>query len=705
MLQSDHVLRRALQERAFAGLTTREEVQSAFYETFIDYGHSGLCLCAGDERHLIDLAFQSNNSALWIQLAPGHDYYGNGTPKGPNELRSYCREQALEKPALMREWIRMNRIKREAWERGRIPRFRFEARRRRQERRATEADIAYFHTNRYAVERGECVRWTQNVAMAYLLQPDEITDVTHGLFDPEVVLRRSLQTLSDRCPSIEEVGKGCKRAWVQIFLAGAVAEFRETGTLETVPPEILRVILTDTGGYNTFAEDEEMAFVAEIRRRVLLTPNESEAFAREYLEPSLAASAQHPDLHLLNREPALNHLRAFLPLEWLHRFAELPVQALETLFDMAARFGDREALVALVREKCTSLDAGVLPHLLEEQRPFWFLRDFWFATEIDPSIWAYMARDPDFIFWLADRRDRGGEGDEVWPGLSAYKIERILMEYLTHWPVVPLPSSWGTGSPRGEIAYRYLRDLVWQIGRDDATVALPVVERLLAEEVTVASHNDLRSIRAELRRKAALTSSRPGPVEISASLDGGFPASVEQLRAVVMELFDELQKDIRAGDSGVIDQFYNRTKRLDEIGAMFRVSAWLKPRLHPFDIHDVVEHQLGARNRCDLTATRMVRGQARMLVIEGKGQWHRDLFSAAKSQLADRYSVHQHADEQGIFFVVWYGPEWPVAGLTRHKYRSASQLQTAIDERLPDELRGRLDIFVLDVSRSGAVST
>lgn len=705
VLQSDDALRRALQERAFAGLTTRGEIQNAFYETFMNHGHSGLHLCTGDARHLIDHAYQTDNSALWIQLAPAHDYFGNRGLKGPDDLRRHCREQAHKTPALMREWTRMNRLRRKEWEGSRIRRFRFDARRRRQERQVTEANIAYFHTNRSAVEHGENVRWTHQAARAYLIQPDLLPAVTHGLFDPEVVLRRSLQTLSHRCPSIGELGEGGKRAWVQIFVAGALAEFRGTGTLEAVAPEILRVILTETIGYNTFAEGEEDAFLGEIRRRVLLTPGESEAFAREYLEPTLAASAGHSDLHLLNREPALNHLRASLPLEWLHRFPELRVQSLETLFDMAAHFGDREALIALVRERCISLDEGMLPHRREEQRPFWFLRDFWFATEINPSVWAYMARNPDFIFWLADRRDRGGEGDEIWARLSAPKVERVLMAYLPHWPVVPLPSSWGTGSPRGETAYRYLHDLVWQIGRDDPNVALPVVERLLAEEITAPSHNDLRSIRADLRRKAALTPRRPGPAEIAASLDGGPPASVEQLRALMLELLEELQKDIRAGDSGVIDQFYSGTNRLDEVGAMFRVSAWLKPRLHPFDIHDVVEHQLGARNRCDLTATRMVRGQALMLVIEGKGQWHRDLLSAAASQLADRYSMHQHADEQGIYLVIWYGAECPVAGSENHGYASASELQAAICERLPNELRGRIDVFVLDVSRAGAVST
>lgn len=119
----------------------------------------------------------------------------------------------------------------------------------------------------------------------------------------------------------------------------------------------------------------------------------------------------------------------------------------------------------------------------------------------------------------------------------------------------------------------------------------------------------------------------------------------------------------------------------------------------------LTEHQLGSRNRCDLTATRMVRTQARMLVIEAKGQWHKDLFTAAKLQLADRYSMHQHADEQGIFLVLWYGPSCPVAGLATHTYKSASELQQEITSQLSEELRGRVDVVVLDVSRDAAIST
>lgn len=698
VLTRDDTLRRALHECALAGLTDRDEIFEVLFDVIEHYGHSGLRLCEGDNRHLVDLAFQNDNPALWGCFVHGHRYFGEASTRGPDEFRRYCREQALEKPVLMQEWARLNRARRESWREQRPRRYRFEARRQRRERRIEAANTAFFYENRDSIERGENVGWTHSVARAYLIQPDDLPKVTHGLFDPETTLRQSLTNLSNCCPTIGEVGAGDAEGWVQIFLAGALAEYRAVGTLEAVAPEVLLAILPDTGRYTTYAEGEHEAFHAEVQQRVQLSPDESEAYARAYLEPSLEAVSGFCDLHILHREPVLNHLKATLPLEWLRRFPELPIQTLESLFDMAASFGDRDALLALTRDRCVALDEGVLPHRLEEQCPFWFMRDFWFADDINPEVWAYVARNPDLVFWLERRRDRGRDGEGIWSALSAAKIERIQLAYRPHWPVVPLPSSWGTGSPRGETAYRYLRDSVWQIGRDEPNVALPVIERLLTQYIMAPSYNDLRSIRAELRRRSAMATTRPGPAEVASFIDAGLPASVEQTRTLVMELFQELQRDVLAGHTGLRDQFYDGGVRLNEVRGMARVAAWLRPRLAPMDIHDVVEHQLEERNRCDLTATRMVNGAPRMLVIEGKGQWHRDLFGAAATQLADRYAMHPDADEQGIYLVLWYGRGEVVAGSSRHGFQSAEDLQAAIETQLPDDLRGRLDVYVLDVS-------
>lgn len=698
VLQGDDTLRRALHERAFAGLTDRDQIFNVLFDVIGHYAHSGLSLREGDDRHLVDLAFQNDNPALWGRFISGHRYFEEASTRGPDGFRSYCRKQAREKSAFMREWTWMNRARKEGWREQRSRRYRFQARRRRRKQRIEAANTAFFYENRASIERGENVGWTHSVARVYLIEPAKLPEVTNSLFDPENTLRQSLVSLSNRCPAIAEVGAGNARGWVQIFLAGALAEYRATGTLDAVAREVLLAILPETGGYNTYAEGEHEAFHAEVQRQVQLSPDESEAYARTYLEPLLEAANQICDLHILHREPVLNHLRATLPLEWLQRFPELPIQTLESLFDMAASFGDRDALLTVIRDRCVGLDEGVLPHRLEEQRQFWFMRDFWFAHDINLEVWAYMARNPDLVFWLEHRRDRGRDGEGIWSMLSAAKNERIQLAYRPHWPVVPLPSSWGTGSPRGETAYRYLRDSVWQIGRDTPNAALPVIERLLTQDIMAPSFNDLRSIRAELRRRSAMATTRPGPAEVASFIDAGLPASVEQTRSLVMELFQELQKDVLAGHSRLRDQFYDGGFRLNEVRGMARVAAWLRPRLAPMDIHDVVEHQLEERNRCDLTATRMVNGAPRMLVIEGKGQWHRDLFGAAATQLAERYAMHPDADEQGIYLVLWYGPEEVVAGSSRHEYRSAEDLRRTIEAQLPDDLRGRINVYVLDVA-------
>jgi hypothetical protein len=89
-----------------------------------------------------------------------------------------------------------------------------------------------------------------------------------------------------------------------------------------------------------------------------------------------------------------------------------------------------------------------------------------------------------------------------------------------------------------------------------------------------------------------------------------------------------------------------------------------------------------------------------MLVVEVKGQWHVELFYAASKQLYERYAQHPNAAQQGIFLVLWFGGSEKIAGRKNNAIKSPSELKQAIMDRMSRELRGRIDIFVLDLSRS-----
>lgn len=82
-----------------------------------------------------------------------------------------------------------------------------------------------------------------------------------------------------------------------------------------------------------------------------------------------------------------------------------------------------------------------------------------------------------------------------------------------------------------------------------------------------------------------------------------------------------------------------------------------------------------------------------------KGQWHKDLYTAASAQLHERYSIHPDAEQQGIFIVIWFGKHEKVSGRKRHSIKTAQDLKKSIEATLPPQLQGLIDVFVLDVSK------
>lgn len=117
----------------------------------------------------------------------------------------------------------------------------------------------------------------------------------------------------------------------------------------------------------------------------------------------------------------------------------------------------------------------------------------------------------------------------------------------------------------------------------------------------------------------------------------------------------------------------------------------------------VIEQHFADSNRCDITAAAMIDGGRRLLVIEVKGQWHRELFTAASAQLHERYSSHPDAAQQGIYLVLWFGPGESLAGRQTHEVKSPAELKDMIEQRIPPDIRDMIDVVVLDLSlKSGA---
>ncbi len=98
------------------------------------------------------------------------------------------------------------------------------------------------------------------------------------------------------------------------------------------------------------------------------------------------------------------------------------------------------------------------------------------------------------------------------------------------------------------------------------------------------------------------------------------------------------------------------------------------------------------------TVRSTVDGARHLLVVEVKGQWHRELFTAASAQLHERYSSHPDAAQQGIYLVLWFGPGESLAGCQTQEVKSPAELKDMIEQRILPDIRGLIDVVVLDLS-------
>ena len=714
LLKEDDGLRQGIIAHVFGKLTDRDQIFETKIHKFDWHSHSGLHLYTDDHKFIVDLAFETDNPDLWTSFMARHQYYRNKEEQGADSLRRHMREQALENPSFMRKWVKSNRAEVEFQRRNRMQRFKHArrmARRRRIQDETHAANIKYVQDNRELVEGGRHWNLLVRFAELALMAPDKIE---HEFGDETLVrnaLRNCLDFIAQNVPDLLKLAElqcTSKSHYSEWMLYAACLEImREKGSLEEVDLRLLRALRTNIHvGYSSVSKEERDALKTEVDRLMFSGDASAENFLRQYLEPQLAhPECNHPELSLLHNEEVFCHLRARLSIEWLRQFPDLAFAPLDTLFNIAAQYGNRDNLKEIILQRCAEFMAEYPKpsnnENIEQKRIFWFVRAWYFMDDAPETYWDWLKADKDTLLILNQLSGKINYGDHpYWPKLTPTKVGAILEAFIDKWPKVELPSSWGTGSPKEENAYRFLTNVIWSFNSDDPDDAIPVLDQLLATPRFASLHNDLKSIYSSQMRKRALRDFKPPtPLEIVNQLDHNAVITVEGLRQLVIQELQDFQKAIDGGEYNSADRFYEMDKRLGEVRSTEVIAERLNLRLEPQAISITLEHQLKRAKRSDFTATKMIGGKRRLLVTEVKGQWHTELYTAASAQLHERYSIHPDAEQQGIFLAIWFGDDEKVAGRKKHNIGSAQELKNSIEACLPQVLTGLIDVFVLDVSK------
>lgn len=697
-LSSNAGLRRAIQIAAFNGLSTQQEISEASQRFYVGYGHSGLALHEGDYQNIVDYAIESGNHALWENFIVRHSPYRQ--IKGPDKLRAHMREQARLSASLLRIWTRSERRYREQIRRDHFRFGRSEKTYERMEAKRKEEHFETLRRDRALIEAGRHWGWLKLFARLYLYEPDGIKE---RVDDPAVVEKALLNCfdfLASHVPSLEMLADRRGTAIAQVLHAACLATFRRAGSLEGIAANVLSAAKTDGVGGSGYNEGEAEKFEAELNRALFDSDKDVIEFARRYIEPRLTVTGQGATgVHILDHGNTFKEVKGQIALDWLSGYPGISFDTRETLFGIAAAHADRTKLNSLIERYCA--DPVDPSEEGQKRRKFWLLRHFFFIVPTSDAFWAEYSADPKSILVIEQYAGRFARHDaQGWPNLSANQICRILDAFVTAWPKVNLPDVWGTGDPDGETAYRFLRDVVYQIERDAPSNSLPILERLLSDARFVEFHDAFKSQKATAMRQLALSGFHPPrPAEVSRLLDESTIASVEDMRALLIELLDEIQQRLKGAATNPVEVFYFGDDRVDENTARNRIVDMLEARMNALNLAVVVEHQMKDANRCDFTASTSINGSQVILVIEVKGQWHKELFTAASAQLADRYMIYPGAADQGVYLALWFGGDETVAGRKAPAITSADELRNEILTQMPESLMNRIDVYVLDLSR------
>ncbi|UAY90529.1 hypothetical protein KSL88_13385 [Pectobacterium polaris] len=715
VLRENDTLRQEIIAHVFGPLTDRNEIFNTRVEKFDGHlhSHSGLHLWRNDYKFLLDLAFETDNADLWASFLVSHQRYKNKEEQGSDDLRAQMRQHALSKPAFMREWARYNNAMKLSEQEHQAWRFRHSRsikRHNRKRREISAENIKFVNENREIVESGRHWSCLVHFAELVLMEPERI----ESAFGDESLVRNALRNCLDfitpEVPTLPELAAlqcESKSRYSEMILYAACLEIlRAKGHLECVNIELLTALRTNIHmGYDSVSTEERDALQTEIDRLIFPDSESAEKYLRQYVEPQLTQPCPHPEIWMLSGEEVFHHSRAKLSIEWLHRFTDLSLNSADTLFEIAAQYGNREDLKKIIAERCSDMMSGwpnpTENEDIERKRIFWLVREFYFLENITDTYWAWLKSDKDNLLHFYERSDRMSRSEHLaWPELASIKIEAILDAFIEQWPCIELPSHWDSDSPKEEKAYRFLTDLIWSINSDTPDNAIPVLGRLLNDPRFASLHKELQSIyAAQIRKKALRDFEPPTPDEIVQRLDCDSVVTVEGLRQLVLQELHDFQKAINGGEFNPADRFYEKNERIDEVKSTEIIAERLNLRLEPQGISITPEHQLKGQNRSDFTASKLIGGKRRLLVTEVKGQWHRELYSAASAQLYDRYSIHPDAEQQGIFLAIWFGDNEIVAGRKNHGIKTAQELKLSIEAVLPVDLCGLIDVFVLDVSR------
>jgi hypothetical protein len=424
---------------------------------------------------------------------------------------------------------------------------------------------------------------------------------------------------------------------------------------------------------------------------VLIKRGKWEEAQRLFFEPQLESRLQYvADLYEFLHAADYAELANRLAAEWLKRFPEMTGQAEAHLIDrlLSSAEGRAGLLEVLPGRVSMSLD--------DERRRNWdavgLIVDF---AETSARLDAAAAIEP-ALLWQFRERLGGRRNYQKKPQLEVAQLVWAIRSFRPLYEYEPSPIGASTGDRNAWDASNFLFGLVNQLGEiisSDATDALLALRDAKSDGYT----RSLRVAAADQKRKRIEAEwHAPDLDTVAAAVSVSAPTTSEQLQAVILDELATVQAKIRGNPLDWYKDFFDASGPRREEDCRDTIMKMFGDL--PFGIHAAPEGHLGDDKRCDIICSL---GKS-IIPIEVKGQWHKDLWTAADEQL-DRLYLSDWRAERGIYLVLWFGQNSskrlsrPPRGIDRPA--TAEALRKALSDQSVATRDRRTEIVVLDLTR------
>lgn len=711
-LRSDDRLRRGVQHLALLDKRAKEGYFARSY--YLSRISSGFGVTDEDARLLLTELVPRNNPAdreSWIALVAHFRVDG----VIPIDIRKLARPYAKGDQELLDFLSKKPK-------RGKLEDWEIKDRKNRREREMRKAKNTTTARKNYddnidAVRAGE-FRWIFAPAQAYLdMYADlerkgspegrleewlgaEIRDAALDGF--EAVLHRSdLPTADQIAQSYAE-----SRVWNFIYpmLAGAGSRHLAGKGFDDLSAELVSALLLGCEQELLSGREQFEGLEDALREHLLRDPAAYEAHWRRKMDPMFAHKRSHVQgLYRFARTDSERPLSTRLSLEWLERHGDLPLEIERELANCligAPRDPQEQRLDGLIAIAKSRL-AG-MPHDSDRYR-YW--RGLQFGFDFDESVKGLgdpSTLDRNWLWHLTQTfYNRFGDKDGRIPA-SLAQLEWLVQVFRLLWPYVGRPGGITSGDENPWDATQLIEWAIFQIAKDPSNAATATLRKLRDAHDDGYTGTVQTAIATQRRARLEANFKSPSLAIYKAILcDSGQPQNAADLQAIILGELAFLQARLRGDALNLVNNFYDDNgKPRDENACRDQLLIGLGPTL-PFNIQTPSEVAMPQGNRSD--GAFVFGGIA--VPLECKGQWHRDVWTAAATQLDRFYSIEHKAASKGIYVVFWFGADAPAGRRLRlppnnvPKPQSAHDMQLALQSLLPIERRADIAIVVLDLTR------